>query len=126
MAQADFLLERAKSFFGNAHDLLRKGEYALAAFSFEQAAQLHLKYILFLKLKQFPPTHSLRELLRAIGKAYVRQKEVDTLIEKNIHLIVDLEQAYITSRYLPAEFSKNQVKDMETFVQQLIEFLKKL
>jgi HEPN domain-containing protein len=41
-------------------------------------------------------------------------------------LIADLEQAYITSRYLPAEFTKREVEELEKFSIELIEWLKKL
>jgi HEPN domain-containing protein len=45
--------------------------------------------------------------------------------EENINLISDLEQSYITSRYLPAEFTKRQVENMRDWVEKLIQFLKK-
>jgi HEPN domain-containing protein len=41
----------------------------------------------------------------------------------------NLEQAaqlYLKSRYLPAEFFKSQLENMEKFVESLINFLKKL
>ena len=47
-------------------------------------------------------------------------------MDRNLHLISDLEQAYLTSRYLPAEFTKKQVEDMEKFVNEMIKFLQKL
>jgi HEPN domain-containing protein len=39
-------------------------------------------------------------------------------------LIADLEQAYITSRYLPVEFTKKEVEELEKFARELIEWLK--
>lgn len=100
--------------------------YHLAVFDLEQACQLYLKYTLFLKLREFPPTHSLRDLLRGVGETYKKKKTVEKIFNQNIHLIADLEQAYITSRYLPAEFSPKQVKQIEKFSKRLIVFLKKL
>jgi len=38
----------------------------------------------------------------------------------------NLEQAYITSRYLPVEFSKYRIENMFSFVKKLIKFLKTL
>jgi len=122
----DFLLKRAKDFLTTAEYHFSKEMYHLVAFDLEQATQLYLKYLLFRKLKQFPPTHSLRELLKAVGKVYRKEKEVEKLIQKNIHLIADLEQAYISSRYLPAEFSQNQVKELKDFVFGLIKSFEKL
>jgi HEPN domain-containing protein len=100
--------------------------YHLVAFDLEQAIRLYLKYTLVLKLRNFPPTHSLRESLRALGKAYKGEKEVEEIIDKNTHLIADLEQAYIASRYLPVEFTKRKVEELEKFSKELIEWLKKL
>lgn len=126
MAKADFLIKRAESFLRNAGDLLQKEEYSLAAFNFEQASQLYLKYYLFLKLKDFPKTHSLSELLLDIGDVYSQQGAVKGLREKNASVIGDLEQAYISSRYLPVEFYLPQVKEMGKFVSLLINFLENL
>ncbi len=124
--KVDFLKKRAEQFLKNAGNLFKKGVYALAAFNFEQALQLYLKYYLFLKLKDFPRTHSIRILLIEIGKVYTKELEIRKLIEENISLIADLEQVYITSRYLPAEFNKNQIEKMKNFVKDTIKFLEKL
>lgn len=126
MAKIDFLKERAEDFLSNAKDLIKKGVYPLAAFNLEQSLQLYLKYYLYLKLKKYPKTHFLGELLRGIGKAYKKEKEIEKIIEKNANIIADLEHAYITSRYLPAEFFKSQVENMLNFVEKVINFLKKL
>lgn len=105
--------------------LLKKGDYSLAAFNLEQASQLFLKHYLFLKLKDFPKIHSLNQLLKEIGKTYQKEKEIKKLIDENISLIADLEEAYLTSRYLPVEFYKSQVEKMEEFVDFLLKFLTK-
>lgn len=122
----DFLKTRAEEFLTTADYHFQKEMYHLAAFDLEQACQLYLKYTLFLKLKQFPPTHSLRELLKGVGKAFGKEKAIKEIIQKNLHLIADLEQAYLTSRYLPAEFTKEQIRQMRDFVKELIGFLKRI
>lgn len=124
--EADFLKKRAESFLSNAKDLIKKGEYSLAAFNLEQTCQLYLKYYLFLKLKDFPKTHSLTQLLRELGKSCQKEKKIEKLITESINAIADLEQAYITSRYLPVEFYKIQVENMKKFVEDLIKFLRNL
>jgi HEPN domain-containing protein len=124
--KVDFLKKRAESFLRNAKDLIRKEEYHLAAFNLEQSAQLYLKYYLYIKLKDFPKIHSLDELLVDLGKTYKKEREIEKLKKDNIHLIADLDQAYITARYLPVEFSKTQVEQMRKFVENLIKFLRKL
>jgi len=122
----EFLKERAREFLETAKYHFKEEMYHLVAFDLEQALQLYLKYSLASKIREFPPTHSLKELLRGIGKVYKKEKEIKELIEGNTHLIADLEQAYISSRYLPAEFSKKQVEDLESFVKEIIDFLENL
>ena len=126
MAKVDFLKKRAESFLKNARDLIQKEDYPLAAFNLQQTAQLHLKYYLFLKLKRYPKIHLLGELLKGIGKTYKKEKEVNKIIDENSNIISDLNQAYFTARYLPAEFFKSQLENMLKFVEELVSFLKKL
>jgi HEPN domain-containing protein len=98
----------------------------LAAFHLEQACQLYLKYYLYLKIRRYPKTHSLKELLEGVGRAYKKSKETKSILQKKASVIGDLEQAYIASRCLPVEFSQYQIKNMHNFVEFLIKFLKKL
>ena len=126
MAKVDFLKKRAESFLKNARDLIQKEDYPLAAFNLQQTAQLHLKYYLFLKLKKYPKIHLLGELLKGIGIVYKKEKEINKIIDENSNIISDLNQAYFTARYLPAEFFKPQLENMLKFVEELISFLKKL
>jgi HEPN domain-containing protein len=126
MAKADFLQKRAEDFLKDGEIDIKEGRWNVAAFHFGEVCQLYLKYYLFLKLKDFPKTHSLDELLTDLGRAYKKEKEVERIKRKNLHPISDLNQAYITSRYLPVEFSKTQVEGMRKFTKELIKFLKKL
>lgn len=124
--KVDFLKRRAEKFLKNGIKLLGQGEYEISSFNFEQAAQLLLKHYLFVKLKDFPKTHSLTQLLKDVGRVYQKEKEVKKLINENLNQIADLGEAYITSRYLPVEFFPRQVEDMGRFVQKLQKFLKNL
>lgn len=124
--EGEFLKERAKEFLENAEDLLKKGVLALAAFNLEQAAQLYLKYFLFLKLGDYPKTHFLKELLEDIGKVYRREEKTKKFWEKRIEVIRSLENAYLTSRYYAVRFEKIEVENMLKFVKELVSFLKSL
>lgn len=121
-----FLKERAESFLRDASFAIKEKRWSSAAFHLEQTCQLYLKHYLYLKWREFPKTHSLEELLKNIGKAYGKEKEVKKFIKDTEHIIGDLEQAYITSRYLPVEFNEAQVREMVKWKNQLISFLKKL
>ena len=81
---------------------------------------------MFVKLKDFPKIHGIDILLKELSKVYGRKKEINKFIRENANIIGDLNQAYITARYLPVEFNFYQVKKMEKFVRALIKFLKKI
>jgi len=124
MAKADFLKKRAEEFLKTADYHLREKIYSLAAFDLEQTLQLYLKYYIFLKLADFPKTHDLIELLKGIGRVYKKETAIEKILKEKPNLISDLNQAYLTSRYLPVEFSKQQVENMKEFVKEIIKFLK--
>jgi len=124
--KADFLKNKAQIFFESGGEQIPKKRYFLAAFSFEQAAQLYIKYCLFIKLKDFPKIHEIDELLKEIGKAYNKKKQIDNFLKENASVIGDLKQAYITSRYMPIDFNQYQTQEMESFIKRLKVFLKKI
>ena len=126
MAKAEFLKERAEEFLKDTKFDISEKRWNLAAFHLGQACQFYLKYYLFKKIADFPKTHSIKELLVDLGNAYSKKDEVSKFIKKNEKVIFDLEQAYISSRYLPVEFSETQIREMEKFYQNLLKFLKKL
>ncbi len=123
MAQAEFLKKRADEFLENARENIKKERYNLAAFNLEQTCQLYLKYYLFLRLADFPKTHSIRDLLSDIGQVYEKTPVVEKIKVDKVNEIADLEEAYLSARYLPAEFNALQIKQMESFVDWLVEFL---
>jgi len=124
--RVNFLKNKAEIFFENGKEQIKKKRYFLAAFNFEQASQLFLKYYLFLRLKDFPKIHEIDRLLIETGKTYEKQREVRQFLKENASVIGDLNQAYITSRYLPIEFNFYQVTEMGKFVERLISFLKRI
>lgn len=123
--EAEFLKERAEEFLTNASFLLQKGTYSLAAFNLEQTAQLYLKYYLFLKLGDYPRTHSFKDLLDDLGQAYEKE-EIEKFWRDNLETIRNLENAYLTTRYFPVHFEKEEVERMSKVVKNLISLLKKL
>lgn len=87
MAKAEFLKEKAEAFLENAKYNISKKKWFLATFHLELAYQLYLKYYLFLKIADFPKTHSLRDLLADIGNVYQKEKEIKKLIKENSRII---------------------------------------
>ena len=106
---------RAESFLRNARRLIEEGEADIAIFSLEQYCQLILKYKLLVYTGSYPRTHSLRQLIRELGRVDPR---ILVLVNdvKNLHYVARLEEAYISSRYLPYKYTIEEVKDIGRFI----------
>lgn len=127
MTKADFLREKAQEFLDDAKYDISKKKWFLAAFHSAQTCQLYLKYCLFKKYGDYPKTHSLHQLFEELKKAFPKKsKEIGKIQRENASTIGDLNQAYITSRYLPVEFSSDEIQKMLQFTLTLIRFLEKL
>jgi HEPN domain-containing protein len=121
--RGEFLRDRAERFFRNARELFARGEYDLAAFNLEQSSQLFLKHALWKKLGDFEKVHRISVLLEDLREVSKDKQTVDGFITTHKEVIADLEMAYIESRYLPAQFFKEQVQKMIDFVEQLRSFI---
>ena len=124
MREGEILKIRAKRFLETARDLYKKEYYDLCAFNIEQAVQLFLKYEIWKILGDFEKTHKISELLDHYKIASGKVKEIDSLKENYKQTIYDLEIAYIESRYLPAQFLKEQIDLMFKFVEDLLNIFK--
>jgi HEPN domain-containing protein len=113
--EAERLRKRAEGFLRNAMRLIDEGEADLAIFNLEQYCQLMLKYRLLITKGTYLRTHSLRRLIKELGEVDSR---VLTLISdlRNLHYVARLEESYIASRYLPIEYTIEEVKDVAKFV----------
>ena len=116
------LLRRAESFIRDSMIDLNKGDYDLALFHIEQACQLIIKAKLLETVGFYEKTHSLRKLLSDLAKFYKRD-EIRNFIRENYYVLKNLEAAHITSRYLPEEFTKEEVEDALKLYKKLKELL---
>ncbi|AAB89633.1 MULTISPECIES: HEPN domain-containing protein [Archaeoglobus] len=110
--EMEILRERAFKFLKNAEQLIESGVYDIAAFNIQQFVELYLKYALFKKVGDYPKTPSIKRLLREIGKASGKIDAVEEFMRENIDRISNVENAYITSRYIPSEFERIEVENM--------------
>jgi len=113
--EAELLRKRAEAFLKNALYLINENEADLAMFNFEQYCQLILKYKLLIIKGTDPRTYSLRQLIKELSEI---NPKIAILIEdiKNLHYIARLKESYISSRYLPFEYTIEEVKDIGKFV----------
>lgn len=100
--EVNSLLERSRRFYESALFQIEKGFYDLAMFSFEQSLQLFLKAVL-LSLGVDYPRHSIRRLLELIHELTEVEDVKELWVEHSVELAL-LEDAYITSRYVPRDF----------------------
>ncbi|MEM5828004.1 MAG: HEPN domain-containing protein [Candidatus Aenigmatarchaeota archaeon] len=112
------LLERAKRFLKEAEDDIKKEFYDLAIFHLEQALQLLIKHILAKEVGYFSKTHSLRVLAEEVKKV---KPDLAKFLKKNENLLLELERAYIGSRYLPFDYSREEAVELMNFVKKVFE-----
>lgn len=114
------LKKRADRFFENAVSDYRTGNYDIAMFNLEQAAQLYLESKVLSFGVQFPKIHKLKELLSVLKK--LGEEGVKDIL-KDSSTIENLEFAYVSSRYLPFSFTKRDVERAMRLVKRLRKIL---
>lgn len=119
-----FLEKRAKEFWERASEDFQKARYNLSALDIEQAVQLWLKYLIFLKAGDFPKTHYLDRLINELGQVY-NCKNILKFYQQHSLEFRGLEDAYITSRYFPKEFNRKEVQKIMEFARSVFKFLEK-
>ena len=121
--EVHFLNKRAKEFWERAKEDFQKRRYNLCALDVEQAAQLWLKYLIFLKAGDFPKTHYFETLIDSL--AHIYSSSIKKFYKDFILQFTSLEDAYLTSRYLPKEFSKEEAEKLTEFTNELFKVLEK-
>lgn len=117
--EVKLLRKRAKSFFTRALESFNSGEYDLAAFLSEQAVQLHLKSILLEKIGDYPRVHSILTLASILNRL-PDCKELARFLEKSKTEIRLLEDAYIASRYLVREYTREEAEILVNVAKEVL------
>jgi len=120
LEEYEYLLERSRRFLATAELQIDKGFYDLALFSLEQALQLYLKAVVLRLGVDYPRTHSVRKLLELVYKQ-TGYDEVEKFFSNYAIELGVLEDAYITSRYIPREYTKEEAKRLLGVVREVIE-----
>lgn len=124
MKEGEILKIRAQRFLELAKESYKKEFYDLSAFHIEQSTRLYLKYSLWEILGDFEKIYDIKELLGHYAKASNQKEKIKKFTQKHEETINDLNIAYIESRYLPAQFSKEQIDKMFFFAKELLKILK--
>ncbi len=113
-----YLVERSRRFFETALMQIDRGFYDLAAFSLEQSLQLFLKACLLKLGVDYPRTHSVRRLLEIVAEVS-GASEVRELLRRFAVELGALEDAYISSRYVAREYTKEEVEKLRRVVEEV-------
>lgn len=120
--ESQFLKRRAGEFWQRAKEDFQKERYNLAVLDIEQAIQLWVKYLIFLKAGDFPKTHYFNILVESLAKIY-NSPLIKDFYQDNILQFKSLEDAYLTSRYLPREFTREEAKRFTEFASRFLKIL---
>lgn len=117
-----YLLRRSKEFYETALMQIDKGFLGLAALSLEQSLQLFLKAKLLENGLDYPRTHSIRRLLELLAEVIGMplSQRINQLIDKYSLELALLEDAYITSRYIPRDFRRDDVLKLKKAVEEVM------
>jgi HEPN domain-containing protein len=122
MAEKQFLKKRAYEFWQRADEDFQKGRYNLCALDIEQSVQLWVKHLIFQKAGDFPKIHYFNTLINTLADIYAADP-IKNFYKENILQFTSLEDAYLTSRYLPKEFSKEEAAELINFVKDFFKVL---
>lgn len=125
MEEMVFLKERSQEFWEEGLRLFKEGKYDLSAFHLEQAIQLWAKYLIGIKIGDWPKTHYLSELIKELAKAWQNKEILEFYRQKEL-FFDSLEDAYFTSRYFPKKFSQNGVNQLIENSKEFLELTEKI
>jgi len=114
-----FLRRRAEAFLDTAKINFSRGYYDLVLFHVEQFIQLYLKHLLYMKIGDYPKTHSIVRLIQGVIKVY-GSEELKKIYNEDLEILYLLEEAYITSRYLPREYDREIAERILKFSDKIL------
>ncbi|MEM4977338.1 MAG: HEPN domain-containing protein [Desulfurococcaceae archaeon] len=127
MEEVEILRGRAKTFLKYAKEALERGDFDFACFLSEQAAQLFVKSVILELVGEVPRLHRVRELLYLLSRSVPEvEKPITKFIEENREGLRALDDAYITSRYMPYTYTREDAETLVKLAENLIEFLSRV
>ncbi|MCS7181207.1 MAG: HEPN domain-containing protein, partial [bacterium] len=82
MREIKFLKERSIEFWEEGIRLFNEKKYNLAVFNIEQALQLWIKYLISIKVCDWPKTHYFSDLIESLSEVH-ENKELIEYYRKN-------------------------------------------
>ena len=121
--ESEHLLKRSMEFLETAEYQISKGLYGIAVFSLEQALQLFLKSKMLVAGADYPRTHGVRTLLEILSELESEKKKtsIKQVLSKYLFELGMLEDAYITSRYVMREFTREEAQRLIKTVKEVMQ-----
>lgn len=124
--EVEVLLHRSEDYMELADSAFNEEKYDAAIFLAEQALQFYLKALLIKYADLRLRTHSVRELLAALGKVLEAEDKVADFIRSHRSLLRELEDAYIGTRYEPRRYYREDAEELMEFVGEVMDFVEGL
>ncbi|ADI32020.1 HEPN domain-containing protein [Staphylothermus hellenicus] len=126
--EVDLLRSRSLKMLHYAREAVERGDYDLAVFFAEQAAQLYSKSVILELTGEVPRTNSIRQLLYMIGDLVSDRQRMRIIefVRQYRSLLAGLEDAYIASRYLYRRYGRDEALDLVRIAEMVIKVVKDL
>ncbi len=122
--EVDLLRNRSLRMLSSARRSLLDRDYDITAFMADQAIQLYLKSVILELTGEVPRVHAVRQLMYALKELLGKSNLFDDFVKENRSLLIRLEESYISSRYLPREYEREEAEELINFSEKVIEFVK--
>jgi len=114
MEEVEILRGRAKTFLKYAKEALERGDF-------------DVKSVILELVGEVPRLHRVRELLYLLSRSVPEvEKPITKFIEENREGLRALDDAYITSRYMPYTYTREDAETLVKLAENLIEFLSRV
>ena len=124
--EVGLLRDRSLRMLRSARRGLVDGDHDIAAFMADQAVQLYLKSVILELTGEVPRVHAVRQLMHLLKDLLSKPTPVDDFVWDNRSLLIRLEEAYISSRYMPREYERDEAVELIDFAEKAIGFVKSL
>lgn len=124
MRESEILRKRAEVFLRHAKEALKHGEFDFVCFSSERAVQLFIKSAMLELIGEVPRLHRVREMLHLLGKSVPERGPISEFVEKNREKLRMLDDAYVTSRYLPSTYTHEDAETLVKLAEEAVGLLK--
>jgi HEPN domain-containing protein len=117
--------ERAQETLRLSEEELRQEMYDTAAFLAEQAAQLFIKHKILELTGEMPRTHTIRQLIAVLAECTGGRwrEELTEFAKRKRSLLIRLEEAYISSRYLFRRYDRDEAEELVGFAREVIDLV---